>query len=318
MSLTTKKVIVPKHNIEQVAQILNNGLKKEFEFVDVNVVDCPDLTQSPFNLAASGLGGKTTIVDVGGPPYLIPLVQRDKIYSFELVAGLGTQWSTEHAFIIGAGAGPFHLVGQNCELMPNVLLKMNDSMQYEVIKNNTHYSKVNDKDEYKLNKSTSTQFSLLGNMFISEGKSGKVLKIEARKRIGEDNFVTAIRKVLKGHYGDEPVSLGGVFIIETGKAKLHIMPDFSSKPLQSDDDVNNWLRFFEMDAPLVCLSVFHSHDPDMDLRIEHTHCFSDHNQGGHYHYDTTPKDVTYLAYFNLAESIVRIDAPTDSHSIGRD
>lgn len=129
---------------------------------------------------------------------------------------------------------------------------------------------------------------------MSEGKPGKVLKVEAHGRTSGDNFVTILRNILKDHYNDVPLSLGGVFLIGTGKAKLHIMPDFSTTPLLSDDDVNSWLRFFEMDSPLVCLSVFHSTDPGLDLRVEHTHCFSDHNQGGHYHYDTTPQDVRWV------------------------
>ncbi|KAH6934151.1 hypothetical protein HPB50_021050 [Hyalomma asiaticum] len=82
--------------------------------------------------------------------------------------------------------------------------------------------------------------------------------------------------------------------------------------------MNSWLKFFEMEAPLVCLSVFVSHDPGWDLRIEHTHCFSDHKQGGHYHYDTTPEEVEYLGYFNVAECMFRIDAPVSTHQIGRD
>lgn len=67
-----------------------------------------------------------------------------------------------------------------------------------------------------------------------------------------------------------------------------------------------------MEAPLVCLSVFHSCDPGYDLRIEHTHCFSDHNQGGHYHDDTTPAEVEYEAYFNTAEVLYRIDRPINT------
>ena len=51
-------------------------------------------------------------------------------------------------------------------------------------------------------------------MFVSEGKPGKVLKIEAKTRTGKDNFVTALRNILKAHYGDSPVSLGGAFLIE--------------------------------------------------------------------------------------------------------
>ncbi len=39
----------------------------------------------------------------------------------------------------------------------------------------------------------------------------------------------------------------------------------------------------------------------MQLRLEHTHCFSFHGEGGHYHYDTTPADVKYVGYYSLAE-----------------
>ena len=38
---------------------LENGLKKNFRQASVTVVPCPDLTQSPWGLAASGLGGNT-------------------------------------------------------------------------------------------------------------------------------------------------------------------------------------------------------------------------------------------------------------------
>ena len=56
----------------------------------------------------------------------------------------------------------------------------------------------------------------------------------------------------------------------------------------------------------------------MDLRIEHTHCFSCHGKGGHYHYDTTPDTVEYEGYFVVAEQLIRVDRPLDTHSIGRD
>lgn len=54
-----------------------------------------------------------------------------------------------------------------------------------------------------------------------------------------------------------------------------------------------------------------------DLRVEHFHCFSDHGQGGHYHFDVTPKDVEYRGYFVLAESIYRIDQPVKTTQLGR-
>lgn len=145
---------------------------------------------------------------------------------------------------------------------------------------------------YELCQSPSTEFGLLGNLFVSEGKPGRVLQVRCAVRKGQQNFITAVRHILhEGLPEGRMVSLGGVFVIQTGKAKLHIMPDFSQTPLTSDEDVNDWLRFFEMDSPLTCCTVLHSHDPGLDLRVEHTHCFSEHGQGGHYHYDTTPDDV---------------------------
>lgn len=65
------------------------------------------------------------------------------------------------------------------------------------------------------------------------------------------------------------------------------------------------------------LSLFFSLE-GLDLRIEHFHCFSDHGEGGHYHYDVTPDDVQYTGFFSLAEKVYRIDRPQTTHNVGRD
>lgn len=100
------------------------------------------------------------------------------------------------------------------------------------------------------------------------------------------------------------------------------MPDFPDKDFFSRDEVgfqsdklelsysqlqNEWLQFFEVRPPLVCASVFHTIDPDLDLRLEHTHLFSKHGDAGHYHYDTSPETVKYTGYFRPAEALYRID-----------
>lgn len=56
----------------------------------------------------------------------------------------------------------------------------------------------------------------------------------------------------------------------------------------------------------------------LDLRVEHTHCFSHHGEGGHYYIDTTPDTVEYLGYFMPAEFVYRIDRPKETHGVGRD
>lgn len=44
--------------------------------------------------------------------------------------------------------------------------------------------------------------------------------------------------------------LGGTFVLLEGKVKHHVMPDFSARALCSDDDVDAWLHYFEMRAPI--------------------------------------------------------------------
>jgi hypothetical protein len=56
----------------------------------------------------------------------------------------------------------------------------------------------------------------------------------------------------------------------------------------------------------------------LDLRVEHTHCFSTHGEGGHYHEDVSPETVVYEGYFTPAERLFRIDRPSQTHGVGRD
>ena len=49
----------------------------------------------------------------------------------------------------------------------------------------------------------SNEFGLLGNFLASEGKAGKVFKVEASVRTGEDNFVSCMRKALGAAFGDK-------------------------------------------------------------------------------------------------------------------
>ena len=261
---------------------------------------------------------------MGGVPYLVPVAQTDKQpYSLKKIASLlGYE---KKAFFVGAAAGPFHVVGTNSELMPN--FSINQEASSPGVKNETHFAKLagdgSDGKElsYTLHKidSNCDEFCLLGNLFLSEGRSdGQIIRISVKGRVTSDNFITAVRKGLQAKYGQQQISMGGVFLIKSGKAKVHVMPAFSKTPLCSDEDVNQWLKYFEASAPLICLTAFHSVDPGQDLRVEHTHCFSTHGEGGHYHYDTTPEEVQYEAYLNLAETVYRIDAPLETHLIGRD
>ncbi|KAL6040219.1 hypothetical protein STEG23_016036, partial [Scotinomys teguina] len=224
------------------------------------------------------------------------------------------------AFILGAGAGPFQTLGFNSEFMPIV----QTASEHNRPVNGSYFARINPTDgTYLLEKYSQKHHdfgcALLANLFASEGQPGKVIKVQAKRRTGQLNFVTCMRQTLEKHYGNKPVGMGGTFIVQKGKVKAHIMPtEFSSCPLTSDEAVNKWLYFFEMKAPLICLPVFVSKDPGLDLRLEHTHFFSHHGEGGHYHYDTTPDTVEYLGYFSPAQLLYRIDQPRETHAFGRD
>lgn len=299
----TKKLSLEAPSLSELASLLDSGLKAYFNHAASSVATCPDLQQAPFHLAASGISGNERIADIGGPLNLHPTPKLDRKYSLlDTMKEMGM--NNERGFVLGAGAGPFHVVGMNSELMPNL------SYEGSKIKNLTHLAKIGIKDECICEPipSNSTDFALMANLFGSDGIRGEVIKVVARGRIGKLNFVAAIQEILKTNYGQRPVSIGGVFVIRKGKALLHVMPDFSLDPLEVNQ-MKDWLRFFEMSAPLVCLTVFHSYDPGLDLRMEHTHCFSDHGEGGHYHNDTTLDDVEYEAYLNTAKVLYRIDQP---------
>ncbi|XP_076066605.1 ester hydrolase C11orf54 homolog [Oratosquilla oratoria] len=296
--------------LEEVARIIEEGLAKNFKVAKVEVIECPDLTQAPFGLVGRGLGGSPRLADVGGPPYLIPVVKKEKVYDIATVA---KNIDLQDAFIVGAGAGPFPYVGTNSEMMANVLTG-------EKLCNGTRISKLSDCQAGHVVEqlpTAETGCALLANLFASKGEPGTVLHVKAQLRTGDQNFVSCMREALRDHYGKKPVGVGGTFLMAKGSAKCHVMPDFSTTPLNSDDEVANWLRFFEMPAPMVFLSTFVSHDPGLDLRVEHSHGFGS-AHGGHYHYDTTPNSVEYEGYFNLAEYIYRIDRPQTTHNIGRD
>ena len=79
-SLPVQSAVLAAPPLEEVAKALQNGLEKNYKEVSVTVVDCPDLSQQPWGLAAAGLCGQPRLLDIGGVPYLMPLVQRDKLY----------------------------------------------------------------------------------------------------------------------------------------------------------------------------------------------------------------------------------------------
>lgn len=299
-------------------QILTNALTtillKNYKHVTVEFVSkTPDLTQKPWNLASPGICGNSRLCDVGGVPFLVPgpAAWKERVYDIRHVA---KQCDLENAFVLGASACSRHFLGSNAELMPNSASG----------KNNTHCAKMMNDEDYTCERYESTEFTLLGNLYLSDGhREGRALHIKVKHRIGNfKSLITCIQSGLADHFPSEVIGLGGCFL-SLGKTstKVHVMPDFSKTPLNTDDEVENWLRFYETEAPLSHLSFMTSRDVgDLDIRIEHTHSFSGHGHGGHYHGDVNVnlEEVEYEGYFGVAEKIYRVDQPEMTHQIGRD
>lgn len=122
----------------------------------------------------------------------------------------------------------------------------------------TRISKVDSNDQNSIQEilpNTESRIALLGNLFFSNGVKGKVLKVHVKKRTGNNDVIASIRKVLENTYKNQLVGLGGAFIIKQGQAKQHVMRDFSKTPINTDEEVNEWLKFFNMSAPLVAVGT---------------------------------------------------------------
>lgn len=303
--------------LTELRDVLATGLKSSFATVNVEVVECPDLTKAPFHLAGQGLNGSPTLVEIGGPPYLLPTVDRSKLYDLVSVSQRALHSAKKEFIAIGAGAGPFPLVNSNCEGMFNLRYTPPGTVVSE-----SHLAVISPSDRkvtvHKI-PNTETRCALLGNILVAEGKPGRVLKVSCKRRTGKKDFIASIRTCLEGHYGEQQaVGLGGVFLLQTGKAKQHVMSPFSEVPINTEEELNEWLNFYDMPAPLINVGTLVTTECDLDLRLQHFHSFSTHGHGGHYHIDTTPDIVEYEGYFIVGERIVRVDKPVNTHKFGRD
>lgn len=309
--------------LEELATVIQRSLQSNFAHATAQVEQCPDLRQSPFHLAAPGLSGNPCIADIGGQPNLFPRPNLNAKYSL-LELARDMQMSPVQGFILGAGAAPFQDIGHNAELAPNIAWSSKsevsptfDDISSLDVTNDTRVIEITSSGASSCQRLPSTNGALMMNLYGSSGDPGPVLKITAKSRTGDLNFTNCIRLGLCKAYGDSrPISLGGAFLLKSGRAKFHVMPDFPTPnqlPFRDREQLEQeWLTFHYFDAPVVCLAVMHSADPEgLSLRMEHTHCFEvdGDRKGGHYHYDVREREVEYEAYFHPASTLYRIDRP---------
>jgi len=193
-------------------------LTSNFAEVSVSVVDCPDLSQKPFDLAAPGLGGRPALVQVGGPPNLLPTVKREKVYDIRSLSKLTADDNQREQLFLGAGAAPWSFQQRNGELVPNVMLAAGDENAEPLAQKTRAIYTKDDVNGYRLERlpPSLTHCNLLADFYACEGHGGRVVLVSCKRRTGKSDFVTAMADSLRAGYPGKAVALGGIFCVNAG------------------------------------------------------------------------------------------------------
>ena len=312
MKIDIEKASFKKFNLEEIAKALQVGLSQNFKKVSVEIVNCPNLKN--WGCPAEGLSGNQKIIDVGGEPYMHDKRYIGAEFNYEEIAKL---IGSEKSYALGAGSGAMSCLEGHCgELIidDNLITKDNKSIIAKVGKNK----------ECITEKYNGRKHGGLGNIFYSDGKKDKVLKINIKGRSGKQGSLPqAIRAVLINQLNlknNNHIALGGIFRILKGQIRSHVQPDYEDIKHEYYDPklmkcTKDFLQFYEPVGPnLQCYSVLWTGDPTegkLNLREsgEHTHFYDFKNKScsGHYHFDVTPDEIEYEGYFNTADAVYRVN-----------
>uniref|UniRef100_A0A158P7C4 DUF1907 domain-containing protein n=1 Tax=Angiostrongylus cantonensis TaxID=6313 RepID=A0A158P7C4_ANGCA len=235
-----------KPSNSELLPIVESALKSNFKDVTVEVGPCPgkivcvreqqlpfpvvvDLSVEPFSMTSSGFGQNLVIAEVGGPGNLFPKINKEKEFDLKEICNT---CQSPFSFVFGPGAGPWKVVGRNCEMVADANFAT-AKVATKIASLPPGYS-----PPYKMGVIDSPKFSLMANLAVSEPGPGEVLHCKCSVRIGKDNFPETIRKALAKHYGKRCVSLAGIFLLGEGEAKLHVMPDFPGCQFSSTEEVS--------------------------------------------------------------------------------
>ncbi|VDM70421.1 unnamed protein product [Strongylus vulgaris] len=112
LEATTIDILKPSN--DELRTIIEKTLKKNFKNVEVDVTTCPDLSAAPFSMTSNGFGRKLVIAEVGGPGNLFPVIHKEKEFDLQEIC---RHCQVPSSFVFGPGAGPWQVVGRNCEMV---------------------------------------------------------------------------------------------------------------------------------------------------------------------------------------------------------
>ena len=295
-----------------MGKALEKGLKENYQEVQVDVVDCPDLRQ--WSCPAEGISGNEKIIDVGGEPYMHDPKFIGAEFDYEEIS---KKIGSEKSYVLGAGSGAMSCLNGHCgELIVNENLITSESKSV--------VARVGKKKECIVEKYTARKHGGLSNIYYSDGKKGKVIQVKVKSRSGKQGSLSQSMRLALNKYlpvqDNKHVALAGVFRILKGKIKTHVQPDYNDIKIEYYDSkqmkcIKDFLQFYEPVGPeLQCYSVLWTGDPtggNLNLREsgEHTHFHSYKNSkdAGHYHFDVTPNEIECIGYFNIPKEVYRVN-----------
>mgnify|MGYP005634863633 FL=1 len=312
MQLKIEKAKFTEYSLDKISEALQAGLSKNYKLSEVSVVDCPNLRD--WDCPSEGMSGNQKIIDVGGEPYMHDPNFIGAEFDYEQIAKM---IGSEKSYALGAGSGAMSCLGGHCgELIINENLITNESKSI--------IARVGKEKECIAEKYSARKHGGLGNIYYTDGKQGKVIKLKIKVRIGEQGSLPqAMRSSLIENLGiknTNHLALAGVFRVLNGKIKSHVQPDYNDIKHEYYDPkqmkcVKDFLQFYQpVGSKLQCYTVLWTGDPtggELNLResYEHTHFHSYENNedAGHYHFDVTPDEIEYEGYFNTAEEVHRVN-----------
>ncbi|KYN26963.1 PREDICTED: ester hydrolase C11orf54 homolog [Trachymyrmex cornetzi] len=301
----------------ELAIVLQNELSTDFEEVTVEWVDCPDLTQEPFNLAAPGLCGDIALLDIGGISNLFPFpIKNRNIYFKNILQELDRTQSDN--LIIGGGLCTrkhlLHELIMNASFSPAAEGKM-------TVNNKSCFAATSGilKKHFVLSKSlanTNPYCNIYGNFFVSKGLREQVLKVHAKHRTGRD-FIVALQHAIKRFSKcSQLMGFGGTFIIKNGKTIHHVIQNDWKVPIKMKKRIHKCIKYWKIqDSPVVAFATFVSADrhkvmsPKENIYLNRWHVHANSNDGGGYYHETEPNNsnTEYLGYFSPATKLYRIN-----------
>ncbi|VDL94561.1 unnamed protein product [Schistocephalus solidus] len=173
--------------------------------------------------------------------------------------------------------------------------------------------------------------------YPTTGHPCEVIEVIAKRRLCEGSIGKFLHQALQSRYGrgDEPMALGGVFLLEGSGAKYHVLSELPNEPYHTFPDLKSYLKCFEMKAPIIGMGTVLSHDPvrlpfififlpsgrvplkegslkqnDLGLHMHSFHIYNvERNVAGHLETDTDPEAASYRIFLHPASHICRMDKP---------